>query len=171
MSTLTEFGFVLPPMEAPKVNKPTLCSLCRCEVLGCDPADCKYHGWPMFIAKTTARDRTYYDLIELPSRRHIPVPIMARHVGWKVIDEIPQSHKVRDSKFFYCGRCHEQDLAWINEGYKGLPYRGSFFRCRDHRPVSKEEDLSKLRELQLLVDEDRLDAMSYIRAVERRRFC
>ncbi len=99
----------------------------------------------------------YYDLVELPSRRHLPVPMVGLIIGWEHLDRLARSPAVRDERFFYCGRCAEE----LREG--GNPqYYGSFFRCRQHRPLRDGENESKWAELIRLQDEGRLDACRYI---------
>ena len=73
----------------------------------------------------------YYDLIELPSGGHIPVPIAAKLIGWnefeEVVAKIPKSSKVRDEQFFTCPIC----------GYKSFfSQRGG---CNDCRRIMREK--------------------------------
>jgi len=56
----------------------------------------------------------YYDLIELPSGAHIPVPIAKKLVGEEAVRKIPVSHKVRNELFFECPICGERGF------YSGL---------------------------------------------------
>jgi hypothetical protein len=97
------------------------------------------------------RSEDYYDLIELPNGHHVPVPIAKRLVGGKIVESIPPSRKSRGSRFFYCAQCDGGQTnveaiinreKWIAE--IGPPSDGySFFRCRTHKPTSKEENDSK----------------------------
>jgi|Deesub1362A_J573_1020465.scaffolds.fasta_scaffold23148_2 hypothetical protein len=52
----------------------------------------------------------YYDLIELPSGRHIPAPIAVELVGTEEIRKIPVARKKRDHEFFFCPHCGESDF-------------------------------------------------------------
>jgi hypothetical protein len=99
--------------------------------------ECEYERAP--------KPEGYYDLIELPNGKHIPVPIAKRLVGEKIVESIPISKKVRDGKFFYCIQCDEAQQR-IDELLKcqGVPPNPSpsghsFFRCRIHKPTTKME--------------------------------
>jgi len=91
----------------------------------------------------------YYDLIELPSGAHVPVPLALREgVPLSLILKIPVSRKKRTDEFYYCEKCDVQ------------PY--SFFRCAIHRPVSEEETRIKLKVLKTLIFCKQLRKLRYI---------
>ena len=88
----------------------------------------------------------YYDLIELPDGHHVPVPIAKRLVGEKIVESIPVSRKTRGQDFFYCAPCDRLQTFIIEKGvaYVGQTQNGySFFRCKIHKPMTKEENQSK----------------------------
>ncbi len=97
----------------------------------------------------TLRPEDYYDLIELPDGHHVPVPIAKRLVGEKIVELIPVSRKTRGQRFFYCPACDEQQSRineWLTEHHaKDLITKNghSFFRCKTHKPTTKEENQSK----------------------------
>jgi hypothetical protein len=105
-----------------------------------DDWEAEYQSYP------TVRPEDYYDLIELPDGHHIPVPIAKRLVGERIVESIPVSRKTRGQRFFYCAPC-DRLQTWITE--KGVSYIGStqnghsFFRCKIHKPTSKEENEAK----------------------------
>lgn len=52
----------------------------------------------------------YYDLIELPSGGHVPVPhLVAMHVGWETLAKIPLG-KPRGDDFFSCPVCRKKSF-------------------------------------------------------------
>lgn len=52
----------------------------------------------------------YYDLIQLPSGGHVPVPhLTAMHVGWETLVKIPLG-KPRGHDFFSCPTCGEKSF-------------------------------------------------------------
>ncbi|MCE5255122.1 MAG: hypothetical protein LLG45_13130 [Actinomycetia bacterium] len=138
---LTAFGFEIPPSDRPPIKF-------RPYVPDFDP---------------------YYALIELPSRRHIPYPMVKECVtnsapdGWRRWAQLRRrmtvSSRVRDERFFYCGKCTEASA--LGGGW-------SYFRCREHRPMSEAEDLDKWHELQLILEDDRPEALEIVRAYDRR---
>ena len=77
----------------------------------------------------------YYDLIALPSGRHIPVPIAIDLVGIRNVLKIPVSWKVlRDDRFYWCEECAEEAML------SGEIYEGSFFKCLWHHPPNEAEN-------------------------------
>jgi len=80
----------------------------------------------------------YYALIELPSGRHVPLPIALREkiVSSKDLEKIPLSRKRRDNKFYTrpCGAY-------------------SFFKCPYWNEKNKDETKIKLLALQRLIRE------------------
>lgn len=169
MATLDRFGIELPPAPEPRLRRPTPCDNCEARGLGCDPAECKYHGWSGFEPSPVLR-AGYYDLIELPSRRHIPAPIAARTLGWPALYELPLSPRVRDEQFFYCGRCQCEVTFYLPGGRTETAMVGgwSFYRCKLHRPISPEENESKEAELRRIYEEGRLGVLQYVISVPRR---
>ena len=109
----------------------------------------------------------YYDLVELPNGHHVPVPIAKRLVGEKIIESIPMSRKVRGQRFFYCAPCDKLQTFIIE---KGVPYVGtsqngySFFRCKVHKPTSKEENEAKERMLVRLILGGMYKTLRYVEA-------
>ena len=93
-----------------------------------------------------ARPEGYYDLIELPNGRHIPAPIAERLVGKAIIERIPVSRKHRNQRFFYCPICDRLQTFITDKGieYIGTTQNGySFFRCKLHKPCTREENVAK----------------------------
>jgi hypothetical protein len=92
----------------------------------------------------------YYDLIELPNGHHVPVPIAKRLIGQKIVESIPISRKTRGQRFFYCAQCdslqrtlaHDYPCPLDNPQPPSNPGY-SFFRCKTHKPTTKEENLAK----------------------------
>lgn len=111
----------------------------------------------------------YYALIELPSRRHIPYPMVKDIIlapghtrenihHWLCIKgRMGVSPYVRDGRYFYCGPCREE---------LGSVYHGSYFRCKVHRPITVKEDRSKFEELCRILEEDRPEALQLVRAYD-----
>lgn len=111
----------------------------------------------------------YYDLIELPNGHHVPVPIAKRLVGEKIVEEIPQGRKVRDSKFFYCLQCDQNQTKFdtlcfpqklIMSNVNGY----SFFRCKAHKPTSKQENEAKESMLVRLILGGLYKSLRYVEA-------
>jgi len=103
----------------------------------------------------------YYDLIELPSGRHIPVPIAIELVGIKNVLKIPVSRKkVRDHCFYWCDECAKE-----HEPYTNLIYGGSFFKCLIHNTETYEENKLKYIALKELVRRKQFWKMRYITAI------
>ena len=93
----------------------------------------------------------YYDLIEFPSGKHIPVPLAIEHVGLREVLKIPVAEKKRDVDFYYCEECD-------HEGYE--PY--SFFRCQYHKPITKSETRYKLALLEAFIHAGMHEFLKYI---------
>jgi hypothetical protein len=104
-------------------------------------------------------DGIYYDLIELPSGGHIPAPMAHITIGMRALQRIPLSHRLRDDDFFFCQQCFDNQHGLMPPFWKGR----SFYRCREHHPISGEENGRKLRELCQLHNENRLTEARYIR--------
>jgi len=110
----------------------------------------------------------YYDLIELPSGRHIPVPLAIKRVGIKEVLKIPVAKRRRDGEFYFCEKCYEESCLlcdcqledepcwWCDSN----PY--SFFRCKMHKPVTQSETNSKLAIFEILVKLGYHEFMKYI---------
>lgn len=72
-------------------------------------------------------DPEYYHLIQLPSRRHIPVPLLP---AWIMGERIPiHSREIRNGRFFQCKDCGQR----------------SFYKCHNH--LGSASDADKLEEL------------------------
>jgi hypothetical protein len=100
----------------------------------------------------------YYDLIELPSGRHIPVPIAIELVGIKNILKIPVSRKkMRDHSFYWCDECAKEF-----EPYTNLIYEGSFFKCQIHNTETRKELELKYIVFKELVRKKQFWKMRYI---------
>jgi len=116
------------------------------------------------------KSEDYYDLIELPNGKHIPVPIARRLFGEKIVDSIPMGRKLRDDKFFYCAQCdaNQQRIdAWLKDhggGPPALPNGHSFYRCKIHKPSTKVETDAKEAMMLRLILGGLYRSMKYIRA-------
>jgi hypothetical protein len=99
---------------------------------------------------------SYYDLIELPSGGHIPVPIAIGLIGRENICRIPIDRKrKRDDWFFICPVCSF-----------GGPISRSFFRCKVHSTKDEEEyNRTKERELAEIIKAKQYRRLKYIRSV------
>ncbi len=113
----------------------------------------------------------YYDLIELPTGRHIPVPIARRLIGEAVLGAIPKSHKIRNSEFFYCQQC--ADFLKATHPVFGLEIYGvdvcdsfghSFYRCKIHDPQSAEDFKKKEDMLVRLILTGMYKSLRYVRS-------
>lgn len=111
--------------------------------------------------RKTRRILDYYDLIELPNGRHLPVPIAIRLVGIKTILKIPVSRRKRDEHFYWCDKCAEYEIDEV--GF----YEGSFFKCRWHNRESEEENRAKELAFKLLVEQGQFHKLRYIEATGR----
>ena len=98
---------------------------------------------------------TYFDLIELPSGRHIPVPIAEQLVGQEKLAKIPVSRKKRDENFFSCPVCGEKSFYVINDG------------CveddRDSQEIEEERQL-KEKAFTIIIRNGQFWKLRYIRA-------
>ncbi len=104
---------------------------------------------------------TYYDLIELPSGRHVPVPIAEEIIGTKSLGKIPVSRKkVRDNEFFSCPTCGAKDF-----------YASIRYCCVEDEEIEereeKEEEERQLKEkaLTMMVKKAQFYKLRYIKAV------
>ena len=116
-----------------------------------------------------AHSPDYYDLIELPNGRHVPVPIARGLLGGAIIDAIPVSKKVRDSQFFYCVQCDQYQtmidkLCHPQELIMPLENGHSFFRCKQHKPTTDEENAQKEAMLVRLVLNGMYRSLRYVEA-------
>ncbi len=129
----------------------------RCEIKGprFNCLNCSYKR------RKTRRILDYYDLIELPNGRHIPVPIAIKLVGIKNVLKIPVSRKKRDEQFYWCDECAEESYEY------GDDYYGSFFKCRWHKSESEEENMVKELALKLLVEQGKFRKLKYIETATR----
>lgn len=109
----------------------------------------------------------YYDLIELPDGHHVPVPIAKNLIGQAIIERIPVSRKQRDGMFFYCPSCDALQAKIVADGiaYAGTSQNGhSFFRCKTHKPTSKEENQAKESMLVRLILGGMYKTLRYVEA-------
>jgi len=112
----------------------------------------------------------YYDLIELPSGRHIPVPLAIKRVGIEEILKIPIAEKKRGWNFYFCEQCALEACEWCGETFcYGDPFcdyayeRGcSFFRCQRHKPIGKYETASKLAVFEAMIRAGMHEFLKYI---------
>jgi len=99
----------------------------------------------------------YYDLIELPSGKHVPVPIAIKEVGLKNVLKIPVSRKKkRGYDFYWCEQCQEEFEA------QGEPYMGDFFKCKIHRPPSERKNKIKIAVFKELIRKKQYYKLKYI---------
>lgn len=107
------------------------------------------------ILKRLKDDEDYYDLIELPSGRHIPVPIARELVGDKEISKIPLSRKIRDEEFFECPQCGEPSFFKV--------YQCDYCGYEDEEPewVSKAKELAFIQ----LIRQNKHHKLRYIRSI------
>jgi len=131
------------------------------------------NDWESEYYPQTVRPEDYYDLIELPNGHHVPVPIAKRLVGEKIVESIPISRKTRGQRFFYCPTCDQSQLkveAIINRekwtADLSIPWIDgySFFRCKTHKPTSKEENQSKEDMLLRLILGGLYKSLRYVQA-------
>jgi len=94
----------------------------------------------------------YYDLIELPNGRHVPVPIAIEAIGIRNVLKIPIAKEVRDDQFYWCNKCAELYPL----------YEGSFFKCTWHNPESEKENEEKISILKRLVNQGEFKKLKYI---------
>ena len=104
----------------------------------------------------------YYDLIEFPNGKHIPVPIAIKEVGLKNVLKIPVSRKKkRTYDFYWCEQCQEEIEEW------GGIYIGDFFKCKIHNPPSKNETNIKIAVLKELIRKKQHYKLKYIETEDR----
>jgi len=116
----------------------------------------------------------YYDLIELPSGRHIPVPLAIKAVGLEEVLKIPIAEKKRDGKFYFCEVCREYycdycewfdsgiSLEELKEKCKNCCAGYSFFRCKRHKPLGKYESDAKLAVFEAMIKAGMHEFLKYI---------
>lgn len=126
-----------------------------------------------------ARIIDYYDLIELPSGRHIPVPVAIRTIGLEEVLKIPVANKKRNRTFYFCEKCREYYCEWYcyDDWSDDFGYAGgdcseclagySFFRCMRHKPLGKFETQSKLAILEAMIHANMHEFLKYIETDER----
>lgn len=107
----------------------------------------------------------YYDLIELPTGEHIPVPIAKKLVGKEILAFIPVSPKFRGDRFFYCEQCWKESCE---PAQPTNPTGHSFFRCQKHKPTTTEETTRKEEYLVQLILLGNYRKLKYIRATRTR---
>ena len=120
----------------------------------------------------TVKPEDYYDLIELPNGHHVPVPIAKRLIGEKIVEEIPQSRKVRNQRFFYCLKCDQYQTMIDrltdpqNIPIPTIPFQNgySFFRCKTHKPYTEEENEAKESMLLRLILGGLYKSLRYVEA-------
>jgi len=128
--------------------------------------------WEAEYCPPMPRSEDYYDLIELPNGHHVPVPIAKRLIGEKIVEEIPQSRKVRNQRFFYCLQCDQYQTMIDrltnpqNIPIPTIPFQNgySFFRCKTHKPYTKEENDSKESMLLRLILGGLYKSLRYVQA-------
>ena len=113
----------------------------------------------------------YYDLIELPSGRHIPIPIALRLVGLEEVVKIPVSNRKRGEYFYFCPKCDEICRECNEEigGYIDCEYECdiqpfSFYRCTLHRPLTEVESRAKEIIFEIMVKLGFHEFLKYIEA-------
>lgn len=99
---------------------------------------------------------SYYDLIELPSGGHVPVPMAVNIIGPAEVSKIPIDRKrKRDDWFFGCPVCSF-----------GGPISRSFFRCKVHSTRDEGEyNRAKEDELKRIIEAKHYRRLRYIRSV------
>ena len=129
----------------------------RCEIKGnrFDCLKCNHKR------RKTRRILDYYDLIELPNGRHIPVPIAIKLIGIKNVLKISVSRIKRDEHFYWCDECAKESYEY------GDDYYGSFFKCKWHKSESEEENVVKELALKLLVEQGKFKKLKYIETATR----
>ncbi|WP_202320354.1 hypothetical protein [Archaeoglobus neptunius] len=98
----------------------------------------------------------YYDLIELPSGGHVPVPIALELVGEKEIRKIPVSRRRRDDRFFYCPECDELSF------FKHTP-------C-DHCDSQEEGDCENCPEIKELELQYRAKEVAFVNLIRKKQY-
>lgn len=108
----------------------------------------------------------YYDLIELPTGEHIPVPIAKKLVGKEILASVPADEtKTRGDRFFFCQACCDE-LSYPVVYGDIRAY--SFFRCQQHKPTTKQETDRKEAYLVQLILLGNYRKLKYIRATRTR---
>lgn len=89
----------------------------------------------------------YYDLIELPSGGHVPLPIALDIIGVDVVKIPLDRTRIRDGDFFYCPECQRMQEAdkYVLHLHPGR----SFYRCRDHQHGRDEAEYHRSKEAEL----------------------
>ena len=129
----------------------------------------KYIKYPdlddaMHVAHCMEGDQ-YYDLIELPSGGHVPVPhVIAMHVGWETLVKIPLG-KPRGHDFFSCPVCKRESFyAGVCTGCQlALPEE----QLREHVIALVNRKDKEREEIRLIIKNDDWTGCKYIRAVEQ----
>ena len=106
----------------------------------------------------------YYDLIELPSGGHVPLPIALHIIGADVVKIPFDRQRKRDGRFFFCPECKTlQENAYHHE-YIDPGY--SFYRCRDHQHGRDESEYNRAKEAELraLAEAGKFRSMKWIKA-------
>lgn len=99
----------------------------------------------------------YYDLIELPSGRHIPVPIAIELVGEEEVQKIPVSRRRRDENFFTCPLCK------VTGFYSGI--------CSDCAATDEMITEEELEEYLKKEDEDRrLKELAFVQLIKQKKY-
>jgi len=88
----------------------------------------------------------YYDLIELPNGKHIPVPIAVKLVGKSKVAKIPLAKRRRDNMFFYCPECGKT----------------SFYKCWEHNSLDERVNEEKERYFLNLIKAGKYSKLRYI---------
>lgn len=128
---------------------------------------------PAFINEQTYRaarfGQHYYDLIELPSGGHVPLPIALNIIGADIVKIPFDRQRTRGGLFFFCPECKTIQESAYHHGYVNPGY--SFYRCRDHQHGRDEAEYnrSKEAELKALAEAGKFRSMKWIKA-ERGRF-
>jgi len=116
------------------------------------------------------RTLDYYDLIEFPSGKHVPVPLAIKRVGLKEVLKIPVAEKKRGWNFYFCEYCAMDVCEWCDdidcdgktlceEAYEA---GCSFYRCMKHKPIGKHETESKLALLEAFINAGMHGFLKYI---------
>jgi len=111
------------------------------------------------VVKMKVRRIDYYDLIALPSGKHIPVPIAIEIIGLKNILKIPVAKIMRNERFYWCEECAKEAEEW------GEFYEGSFFKCLRHSKDTQDDYELKYIALREIVRKKQFYKLRYIRSL------
>jgi len=121
----------------------------------------EYEEGKRVMTVTDDDHNSYYDLIELPSGRHVPVPIAEKIIGKESLGKIPVSRKVRDNNFFSCPVCGTTDF-YANIRYCCVESEEEIEKSEE---ADEEERELKEKALAMIVRKAQFYKLRYIRAV------